>query len=399
MPRAPQIPQQIQPAALPGVRVSAAGTPESYGANVGQTAARIGAAIYDREVYAADHAAVLDAETKAGDAQLQIIQQMSQMRGKDAAQAPDYAAQTFDKATADIQKGLSNDRQRGLFAGLMRTKRDSLNRLALSHFNQENERFLEHTFNANMSQSVNMARANADSPLQVADEKDLQAMKIRERAQRLGYNGTPQEQDEITAMHSRTNTEVIRGLLSNDEDLKAKAYYDAMLKQEKAHPGGGLLNFTAQDRDAVQRAVEEGSTRGTAQRLLRGWLASGKTEGEMYAEADKQDNPKITDLAHSLVSRHFREQAAIKKEQGDNDYLQATNLVDQAYKQNPDGAIEPRMLIAPDKWATFSIGERNALEARAKALTRYEKPDRPNDDKLWLDFLALKPEEVANLSR
>lgn len=410
MPRAPQTQQQIQPAALPGVRVSAAGTPESYGAQAGQTVARVGAALYDREVYAADHAAVMDAEAKASDQQLRILQDMRQYRGQQAATVPDYALQDFDKSIGEIQKGLSNDRQRGLFHAVMQGRRQGLQRSAIAYANQETDKFQQEAFDADIAKSTDLARANAGDPFQVGLEKGNQKALIRQQAIRLGYADTEIEKNQLAQVHSRTNTEVIKGLLANGQDIKAQQYYDNMLKfegdQNRVDEKTGevtkisaSVQFTAQDRDAVKGMLEEGSTRGTAQRLLRGWLADGKTEGEMYAEADKHDNPKVVDLAHSLVSRHFREQAAIQKDQADNNYLQATNLVDQAYKQNPTGPIEPRMLVDPDKWATFTIGERNALEARANALTKYDKPDRPNDDKLWLDFLALKPEEVAKLSR
>src|SRR3990167_1573206 len=306
MPRAPEMQQQVQTAGLPGVRIGGAPSPESYGAGLGETTRRIGLALYEQEIRSADHAAVMEAETRAGQEQLRIMQDVTQLRGKNAAEAPLFASQEFDKINADIEKGLNGDRQKGMYQSVVRHKREALDRFALSHFNQENDRFQEDTFKANIAQSVDVARANAEAPLQVALEKDVQEQKIRARATRLGYDGTPQEQDELTAIHSRTNTEVIQALLTKGQDQRARAYYDQLKKEERPRSRvdeetGAVreiparLQFTARDRDTIEKALDEGSTRGFARRTVNALVS----EGIATAEDRQARVAKLNELADS----------------------------------------------------------------------------------------------------
>lgn len=396
MPRAPQLQQQVQAQALPGVRLQAAPSPESFGANTGQLAARIGAAVYDQELRAADHAAVMEAETKAGQEQLRIMQGVTQLRGKHAAQAPLYAAQEFDKINAEIASRLNGDRQKGMYESVVRAKRESLDRFALTHFNQENDRFQEDTFKANISQSVDVARANAESPVQVSFEKDLQAQKVRERAIRLGYDGTPQEQDEINATHSRTNTEVIKGLVEKGQDLRAKAYYDQLKKGES----GNKLEFTAQDRDVVERVLLEGSTRGEAHRQtikILGEIGMDTPEQRRQAlnMADAIGDEKVGELVRQKLEHRFAQEDKRKHEGYQQTFANATKLIDEQWKQVPTASA--REMVPAPVWADLSIQDRHILDTYVGQLRDPGK--KATDLPTWVKLNSMKDEELANLSR
>ena len=52
----------------------------------------------------------------------------------------------------------------------------------------------------------------------------------------------------------------------------------------------------------------------------------------------------------------------------------------------------PRNIVPPSDWVDFSIEQRNAIESRSK-------PDVVNNDKAWINFISLKPEDIAQMSR
>lgn len=396
MPKAPQLTQQVQAQALPGVRLQAAPSPESFGAGFGQLASRVGMAVYEQELRAADHAAVMEAETRAGQEQLRIMQGVTQLRGKHAAQAPLFAAQEFDKINTEIAGSLHNDRQKGMYDSVVRQKRESLDRFALSHFNQENERFQEDTFKANISQSVDVARANADAPVQVAFEKDLQAQKVRERAARLGFDGTPQEQAEINATLSRTNTEVIKGLLENGQDLRASAYYNQLKKGES----GNKLEFTAQDRGAVENALLEGSTRGEAHRQtikILGEIGMDTPEQRRLAlnMADAMGNEKVGELVRQKLEHRFAQEDKRKHEGYEQTFGNATKLIDEQWKQSP--ASSAREMVPAQVWADLSIQDRHTLETYVGQLRDPGK--KATDLPTWVTLNAMKDDDLAKLSR
>lgn len=413
MPRVPQLEQRVQNAPLPGARFTGAPSPESYGAGVGETLIRLGTDMYKKEVDNADRTAVFEADRQAAELQLELQGKLSQVHGKNALGVEESIKTEWKDGIAKIQSGLT-DRQRSVFDHRQQARSFQLQDYAMRHASKEIEAVQDTETEAGLKSAIDVIRANPESPLVFKNETERMKSLITSHAVRKGLMGivtpemlkTPEfyrpyvERGEEppavgktyltdTARHlrdqalSKAHREVVTELSVQGKDLAASSWF---AKHKDA--------LTAPDRDAVEKTIEESSTRGEAQRLVRGLLKEGKTESEIIAHIDEKiDNPKIVDLAHQLTSRHFREQAAITKDQVDQVYLEGANAIE----QHPN--VNPRLLIDPERWARLSIGERHALEERAKSLTKYEKPDRPNDDSLWLDFLALEPEHVATLSR
>jgi hypothetical protein len=393
MPRVPAREQQVRDIAMPGVRVSGVMTEEALGVGVGNTIQKAGQQLYETERYYADQAAALEADTKAGQAQIQILQGLRNLRGKDSARAGDYVAQEFGKVTEELNKGLTSDRQKIWLGHLLRSKRSALDQAALHHFSTENERFLGETFKANLSQSIDTARAFADSPTYVEAEKAKQASIIEQKALRLGYAGTEQEVNERLSAHSMTNREVIRGLLAKGDDLRASAYYNHLKKSETPES----LSLTAQDRDIVEGLVLEGSTRGQARRTANELIEKHGIETVDQRKAILEgikgiENDKVADLVRQRVEHEFSAVDQFRKAQAEQNFLNASKMIEETWKTT---SLPAREMIPPDIWKSMTPGEQHTLELKAE---RLRAPVVSHDSGVWFKFKTMKDEDLARLT-
>ena len=400
MPTAPMAQRQVVDQAFPNVRVGAAPTARTFGDGIGDTVASASVRMYDLQTRSSDHAAVIEAETRANAEQLRIQQDVLGMKGKNASNAPQYAQEEWGKIHQDILGGLANDRQKAMYHSIGLQKGEIINRGALSHFNQEDERYQTETYQANLSSSVNVARANADSPVAVALEKDLQQMRVDERAAQYGYSGTPQHEAEITAIHSTTNKEVIHGLLDKGQDLRARAFYDRIMKDEKANPT--KLQFTAADRDVVDKAIFEGSTRGASRRIASDLTARGietsddrkarNAELDAMADAGKIDD-KTYDLAKQRLEHNYSHFDQLQNQVKDERFKGAVAGIDQQIKAG--NKLPARDLVRPSDYAEMTVQERHSLDQYVDHLRNPGKI--VTDLKTWADVNSLKDADLAKL--
>jgi len=396
MPRAPELQRQVVDAPAPNVRVGAAPTSETYGGQIGDTVSHAAVRMYDLQTRSSDHARVVEAETKANAEQLRIQQAVLNMKGKEAANAPQYAQEEWNKVHQDILGTLANDRQRAMYHSIGLAKGEMINRGALSHFNQEDERFQQETFKADIQSSIDVARANAESPTAVAFEKDMQAQRIDEHAAKFGYAGTPQHDAALIGVRSTTNREVIHGLLEKGQDLRANAYYTALLKQEHASPT--QLQLTAPDRDIVEKAIFEGSTRGESRRqtqdiLTKIGIETPDQRRDAIGAARAITNDKVSDATVQRLEHEFSVFDQRKSEDYSQGYLQASKIIeDQGLKQPRAGV---RDLIPVPMWNSLTPEDQHNLELH---LDRIRKPeDHPHDPKTWFDFQSLTDVQLAKV--
>lgn len=411
MPRVPPREQTVQDIGLPGVRLQGAPPSNSASQQIGETLQRLGGAMFQREVQAADQAAVLEAETQAGNAQLDIMQKMRDLRGKRSAEAEDFALGEFDQSVGALRNGLSSDRQRRMFDTVVVRRRDALRRSALDHFNKESEAYYEGEFKASLDQSVNTARSTVDSvrvlpngtisDLSATPEKDFQEMNIRFRGQRLGL---PDEEikAQITSVHSRINREVIAGLLEKGQDRTAATFYKHLVTQERGADeatGQGRLQFTAQDRDAVEKALGEGSTRGEAHRQTMTILAevgmdSAEQRRMALNKADTIEDEKVGELVRDKLEHRFAQEDKRKHEDYQATFSNATKLIDEQWKQVP--AATAREMVPASVWATLSIQDRHTLDTY---LAHFRDPGkRVTDVKTWATVNSWSDDELAKKS-
>ena len=405
MPQVPQYQPQVSPQGVPSARIGPAASPESYGAGIGDTLQRAGAQLYQQELYHQDRAAVLEAETKVNAVQLQIQDQLTNLRGKDAARSVDFALGAFDKAHADIMSGLTSDRQRYYYSQAAARTRESLNRSALVHFHRENEAFQENTFQGFMTESLNVARANYQDPMTVAFQRMQREGAIKDRAQRLGYSGTPQEASELVAANSAIHKEVIGAMLANGEDQAAATYY-AKVKNKEVNgyvvgnetikPG---MQLTAQDRDAIDKAIEEGTTRGASRTQASAIVAehgidTPQQRRNALKAADAIADPKISDLTRQRIEHQIAVEDKRKSEEYEQNFTDAVNTIEQKAKQFPKAL--PQDMIGASTWTSLKPSERHALELHAARLRA--PTEAAHDPGTWFTFKTMSDTDLAKLT-
>lgn len=414
MPRVPEGQQQVRDAALPGVRVSAAGSPQSYGAEVGQTVARAGQQLFTQELEAADRTAVMEADTAASKLQLQILGKIQQRRGKDAATSQDDADTEFATVEDQLSGTLSNHRQKAMFQSVMRGRRESLSRSAMAHASQELDRYEEQTYKDSNDQAVDSARLNAESPLQVGLEKDLLKQRVELRSQRLGFDRDMQRH-ELTQHYSRINAAVIEGLLTKGQDQRARAYYQQMTKGETsdqqqvdAQTGDVTttprqLQFTAKDRESVEKSLEEGSTRGFARRTVNALVAEGiATAEERQARMAKLNemadsgriDDKTFDAAKQRLEHEFHTYDQFQTQAANERFKGALAQVDQQWKARPN--VPAREMIPAPDYAALSVGERHTLDQYVKNLRDPGKVVTDLDT--WVNLNAKSDADLAKMT-
>lgn len=409
MPRVPAQ-QTVQDAALPGVRVQGAPSASTYGADVGGTLQRAGIEMYQREMAAADRAAVMEAETIAGNSELEILDKMGQMKGRDAVTARDFVDTQFGEVEAKLTGALSNDRQRQMFQQVIRHKRDSLNRTALGHATRETEAFEQLTYKNNLEQAVNLARAHVDDPIRIGAEKGLVAQKIALMAERQGWDDDAHKA-ELTGVYSKMNLSVISGMLERGNDKAAKQYYEQMKGYEvertkvneetgevKTFPG--VTQFTATDRDRVEKSLNEGSTRGEAHRAflrIQADIDISTAEGRRLATntANTMDDEKVGALVLQKLDHAFAQEDKRKQEQHEESFSRGVKLIDEQWQKNPTKTA--REMVPPEEWATYSVQDRHTLDTY---LSHFRDPGKKVTDlNTWVDFNSMKDDDLAKLNK
>lgn len=415
MPRVPVREQQVSDAALPGVRLQGAPSPSAFGAEIGGTLQRLGSAMYERELQAADRAAVMEAETIAGTSELEILDKMGQMKGRDAVTARDFVDEQFSAVETKLTGALSNDRQRQMFKQVVQHKRDSLNRTALNHATRETEAFEKLTYANNLDQAVNLSRAHAGDDIRIAADKGAVAMKIALMAERQGWDDEAHK-TELTKVYSKMNLAAITGKLEQGDDRGARAYYQKVLHGvdgkggEEAHTRVNeetgeikkypqLLQFTAEDRAHVEKALDEGSTRGEAHRQFLTIMAAGTDTAEARRVATNTANAigdeKVGAMVLQKLDHAFAQEDKRKNEQHQETFANATKLIDEQWKQNPTKTA--REMVPADRWAALSIQDRNTLETY---LEHARDPGKKSTDmETWVRINSMKDEDLAKVSR
>jgi hypothetical protein len=385
MPTVPMYNEQARPEALPGVRVAVDAPIDAFGAGkgtqemteafskVGQAAAKIA----EQEKKKADELALMDADFKLSTLQTKLLRDPQNgalnKRGKDAFGTPGEVMNGFSTGADQIEGGLSNDEQKIAFRKVALGRMAEVDKTVQEHVAGQIKAYDDTTTDSYIANERNSAADNYKDPTAVANSAERQRQAIVAYA---GRNGLPDEwvKQKMVDVESKTHVEVISRMLANGEDQLAKQYY------EQVSP-----NISGGDKVALDKALEEGSLRGESQRKTDSILSKITTRQEAIDQAKQIPDPKVRDAVYERVNKEFDERREIENETRGELYLQSTNLID----ANPGKSA--RDVIPPDTWSKLSLEQRNALQNRG------ENP--VNDDKKWLDFLDLKPQEVGSLSR
>jgi hypothetical protein len=373
---------KVDRAALPGFRVSTGAPSEAF-----QPAGPIDTRAVQQVLgdYIADHKkkadtlAVTDAESQLADAETTLLYDPKtgylNRHGKDSFTIGQEFDETWQQKVSDISSSLGNDDQKAAFSVASKQRHSDVNRVIQHHVSNEIANYDNQTTESAVSNERNTAIASYNDPERIDLAIQRQAKWLTERGRRLGE---PEEQiaEQINQAVSQTHVGVISRMLANEEDLNAKAYYD---KHKIEISGADTVN--------VEKSLEEGSARGESQRQADAIVRKYPDRQTALDQVGKIKDPKVRDMTEERVNAFFSRKRQALTEMREDLYMQSTNLID-AHSGTP-----ARTVVPPHIWSKLTLEQRNALENRA------EGGDMPNNDKVWLEFLDLRPSLLGQMSQ
>lgn len=321
MPRVPVYEQKIAPNALPGVRLSAATSPRTFGADIGAGLASVGDSVnklYLEEKRKADQIAVLDADRALVEFETGSLHDPENgaltKRGRDAFGLPDTLISAYDTKVAEIEKGLTNDEQRLAFKRSAVARRLDFDRTLQKHVASEIRTYDDQATESYLVNETDAAIASGD-PDRIALGLERSRAAIVDHQKR---NGLPPEwlNQKLAAVQTKVHGGTIDRMLATGQDLAAKAYYD----EHKAEIAGAELA-------RIEKALEVGTLRGESQRQADSILAKHRDLTEASAAARKIGDPQVRDEVERRVKDYFATAKAAEAEKRTEAYRRAANTL------------------------------------------------------------------------
>lgn len=396
MPVVPRVQRQVQAEALPGVRLTAAQTPESLGATSGDpiASALIGAGaaaekfgiegyskIVDEERKRADQVAILNADTQLAkweNDRLYGDKGALKIKGQDAQGLPEMVGEEFSKKADEIDAALSTPEQKAAFRRIRADRGINIDSTLKRHTYAEAQQYQAGELQASLENSRSAAIANANDPRRVGQELDRQVNAIKTHARDLGF-GPEQVQQQIDATRSATHVGVIENLLAQQQTKAAKVYF------EEATADGQIKGEAI---PRIEKALKEGEARGEAQKQSDAIMAAGGTLSQQLEKARAIQDPEVRDRATEYIEHRNAVTEKMQRDDEEAASKAAFNILDQN-----NGNIGK---IPPTAWQSFSGATKSSLRAYSKRLAAGE-----NIDTNWTTFYSLvdkagtKPNEFA----
>lgn len=408
------------------MRVQAAPTADTLGAQIGDTTAQIGLHLFDREVKAANEAAILQADNALAELQTKTEVMITDAKGQQALGIDKKARQAYNDGAATLYKGLANDAQRNAFEARRDHRWSQTDRIAQFHMQRENAAFQDQNTKAGMDSVMDRVRRSAEYPDVIQSELHKAQVILGEFGARHGMTGTltseivqdphyaqsyktkdqaltvaelsdPSKSKQWTSpeyvqarsqLESSIHREAINGLTAKELDQQAEQYLTA-----------NRGNLTATDLNAVEKAVLEGSTRGASRREVDRIL--GTTQG-METPAQRQQaldlarkipNAKVADLAGERLAHRFTEYDQLKGQAYTDTFMAASKVLDQTWQQNPKRLIQD--LVGVETWLNMKPHDQDALRIK---LERLRADVRPHEPQIWADFQNILDSKLATLT-
>jgi hypothetical protein len=370
MPTVPRVQRQVRREALPGVRLTAAETATSQGAGLaeaqaqssqamagfGATVANAGIGIVgaelQRERDRADQVSILAYQRKLGEWENKRVTEALQVQGKDAMTLPEDLAAEFAQITGELDKELTNDRQRAMAERLKTDRGLGIDLTMRRHVSKEMDRYEAEELKGFLSNSVNTAILNANDPKRVFAELGAAEAALRTHGKNTGMGPEAIERS-VLALQTETHGGVIERLLANEQDKAAKVYF------EEAKGAGQISGEAVAN---IEKALEEGALRGESQRQSDKIIASGGTLSEQRAAARAIEDPKLRDQVMQRIEHEATVKERETREMEDARFNSAYNTMEKA-----GGNIRA---IPPAQRAAMSPGEKSAIRSESERITR-----------------------------
>jgi len=221
--------RQVETAALPTVRRTAAATAETFGASGGAAISKVGISIYEDEMLKQDQIATLEADRKLAEFENRFLYDPKNgaltKRGKDAFGLPDVAEKEFKSQVDEVRKGLTTERQRVAFDRAVMARQKDINATLSRHVMTEIRRHDEAESTSGLVASRQSAVDNFRDEARIQTEVERQRAIVVDYAARNGL-GPEYVKAKLGEQIGETHAAVIQRMLANGNDQSAKQYYD-----------------------------------------------------------------------------------------------------------------------------------------------------------------------------
>lgn len=374
----PRLHRTITPNPLPGVRVTAAETPESEGAGLARAQARTSEAgaqlagglaqiatgeaakIAEHAQQQADHVTLLQYNnTLAAWEHKRLYTDPNaalSLQGEAAFPLPEQVASEFN-AQADAAGAKLPARLRDQAATIRAQRSENLDLTIRRHVSGEIQKHTADELQAGLENHSEAAIANANDPMRVKQEIDGALGDLRKIGPTLGFGKeqlTKQTNDFLTSTHAG----VIMGLIQSDQPGKARAYFDAVKDQ--------IVGTTKGD---LEQQVEDAGIRKQGQQAADTIVAEGGTLAEQLAKVKLLEDP-TGKLRDEVEQRLEHAQALSEKADRDKQEQAAVGLFNAIDQAKPGALPSVDALQKQTGWFTATP------DARAAAISYLERKAR-----------------------
>jgi len=294
--------QKVTQQKLPGTQTSVTVSPEAMGGGVAKGISNLGdeaSKYYLKQKQDADEAVLIEANRKTSQAYTQIELDVKNLKGKDALGAFDYADKKTREFQQEIDKSFTNDTQRLAYKKWESSYRNSLNRSAMIHADDEHKKYVLGELDALATSEFNRLELNPDRQ-DVRDDVTATLGGLYDKKAKLeGIAQTDARYETgLKDVASTIHKTVINSFLAKGHDRLAKEYFTENKSAMK-------------DIAALEKELETSSTLGEGMRAGYGvWSEMGpkkptdlldRAAMETKLEEILKDDPKALKIAKGAL--------------------------------------------------------------------------------------------------
>lgn len=270
-------------------------------------------------------------------------------KGKDAFGVGEEYTQQFNEGADEIQASLTNEDQRQMYNKIKENELRDLDTNLTKHTFQQAQAYEQQTTEASIAATREDAVLNYQDPGKVQNSLAMQKSLIMAQAERSGV-APETAMMAVKSAESKTHEAVVNRMLANGQDLAASEYY-------KNIKGSMLADDTIQ----LEKALEEGSLRGTSQREAMAIASKTGSLSQALAQVDKIQDPKIQDATRERVKQRFQEREQAQELAAKQSFHSAYSMAESAKREGRN----IRDSIPPDMYERMTPSQKGVIAALA----------------------------------
>lgn len=290
-----------------------------------------------------------------------IRQDFMTKQGQNAIEAHKSIEKRLKDERAEVEKSITNDRQRNYFTKMADTRALSAQHVFNGHAMAQTRAFEEETASARVSNQLTEAANNSGN-----------------RQAALTAIGVGRAEVEQAAIRNGWSEDVLKNRI---EKYESQAYAGVILSRINAKDNGSAQSWfsaykdklTPEVRDRVQKHLEEGNLRARAQAATDAITNSGLDHRTAIDQAKSIKDGKLRDEVYQRVNQHFDLQKKLQQESQAEADKKGLDIM-QENLNNKLGA-SARDGIPVDVWNAMSTSGKNAVINNAKSQIRGERKE------------------------